>query len=283
MKKALVTGANGQLAQCIRAATSNYPELELSYSDKDTLNLENEEAVRKFFELHNFDVCINTAAYTNVEKAESERDKAFEVNASAAGRLAKHCAETNTLLIHISTDYVFDGKKRSPYVETDGPNPLNVYGESKLAGEKEIAAVCPRHFIFRTSWLYSEYGHNFLKTIQKHAGGGNPLTITTEQTGTPTNANDLAQLLLKCADSNSRQYGIYHFSNAGEATWYDFAKAILEETDQIKKTKLAKTEHYRTFAARPQYSVLDTKKVRNEFDIEIIHWRDSLKTILTND
>lgn len=283
MKKILVTGANGQLAQCIRAATPNYPNLEMSYSDKDTLNLENEEAVRTFFEFNNFDVCINTAAYTNVEKAESERDKAFEVNSAAAARLAKYCAENNTLLIHLSTDYVFDGKKRSPYVETDGPNPLNVYGESKLAGEKEIAAVCPRHFIFRTSWLYSEYGHNFLKTIQKHAKAGNPLTITTEQTGTPTNANDLAQLLLKCADWNSRHYGIYHFSNAGKATWYDFAKAILEETDQIKKTKLAKTEHYRTFAARPQYSVLDTKKVRSEFNIEIKHWRDSLKTILTND
>ena len=161
----------------------------------------------------------------------------------------------------------------------DITGPINVYGASKLAGERYIEELCEKYFIVRTSWLYSQFGHNFFKTILKHAAAGNPLTITTEQLGSPTNANDLAIALLEIAQSESDAYGIYHFSNEGEATWYDFAEAILEESGQLATTNLAKTDHYRTFADRPEYSILDSSKLYREFNVTPIHWRESLKTL----
>lgn len=281
MKKVLVTGANGQLAKCIRAAAPHFPTLEFTFLGKYDLNLTKKEDLQAFFESNNFDICVNTAAYTNVEKAESERELAFEVNATAVRQLAIICEQKEMLLLHISTDYVFDGESDRPYVETDAPNPINVYGASKLEGELHVAQNCSKHFIVRTSWLYSQHGHNFYNTILRIASEGKPLTITTEQTGTPTNANDLAEALLTMATSDSEHYGHYHFSNDGEASWYDFAKAILEESGQLKNTNLAKTDHYRTFAARPKYSILNTEKFRNQFGLNVKHWRDSLKTIIT--
>ena len=280
MKKVLVTGANGQLAQCIRAASPNYPSLEFTFLGKYDLDLENEENLQEFFDSNTYDVCINTAAYTNVEKAESERDKAFEVNANAIRRLARICDKKDVLLIHISTDYVFDGTASVPYMETDDNNPLNVYGASKLEGERHIIQNCKRYYIIRTSWLYSQYGHNFFNTILKYASEGKALTITTEQTGTPTNANDLAEVLLIVAASKLEKYGLYHFSNGGEASWFDFAEAILLETGQIKHTSLEKTDHYRTFAARPKFSVLNCEKIKAQFGLNILQWKESLRTII---
>lgn len=280
MNKILVTGANGQLGRCIRDAAADFPDLEFVFVSKDELDIENTDSLKDFFRKNNFSHCINTAAYTNVEKAESEKEKAFAINAEAVKNLASTCKENDVILLHISTDYVFDGKKKFPYSETDITNPINVYGASKLKGEKYIQEICDKFFILRTSWLYSQYGHNFLKTILKYSQDGKALTITTEQTGTPTNANDLAKALLQIVVQDSSNYGVYHFSNSGETTWFGFAEEILRQTGKLKDTNLAKTNQYRTFAARPENSVLDNTNARNKLKIKHIDWRESLKTVL---
>lgn len=280
MKKILVTGANGQLGRCIQDAAVHFPDLEIVFVSKDDLDIENSELLKNFFTKNTFDYCINTAAYTNVEKAETEKDTTFAINAEAVRNLAQICAEREIVLIHISTDYVFDGKKQSPYIETDPTNPINVYGASKLLGEQYIQEICKKYYIFRTSWLYSQYGHNFLKTILKYSQEGKPLTITTEQTGTPTNANDLARMILQVIEQDKADYGVYHYSNAGETTWYGFAEEILRQTGKLKEANLAKTNHYRTFAARPEYSVLDNSKIKKTLLRENTPWRESLTSII---
>jgi len=277
--KILVTGANGQLGKCIKDASKNFPDFELYFASREELDIENDDFVAEIFTKNDFDYCINTAAYTNVEKAESEQEKAFSINAEAVKNLAKCCKDTNTVLIQLSTDYVFDGNKGTPYTEEDPTNPINVYGASKLKGEKYVQEICKKYFILRTSWLYSQYGHNFYNSMLRFAKEGKDLKITTEQTGTPTNANDLALALLKIIQSKSNNYGIYHFSNSGEATWYDFAKEILTQTKQLSQTNLAKTDHYPTFAARPEFSVLGTKKYKNNFKSNLVAWKSSLNEI----
>ena len=280
MKKILVTGANGQLGRCIKDVVADFPELEFIFVSKEELDIENANLLKDFFRKNSFSHCIHTAAYTNVEKAESEPENAFRINAEAVKNLAGICNENDVVLLHISTDYVFDGKKRSPYLETDITNPINVYGASKLKGEEYIQQICDKYFIFRTSWLYSQYGHNFLKTILKYAEENKQLTITTEQTGTPTNANDLAKALLQVIVQDSADYGVYHYSNSGQTTWYGFAEEILRQTEKLKEAKLAKTNHYRTFAARPAYSVLDNTKVFNKLNLKYIGWQESLQSVL---
>jgi dTDP-4-dehydrorhamnose reductase len=282
MKNILVTGANGQLGKCIKDAAASFPDLHFVFVSREELDIEDFYMLKDFFRKNHFSHCINTAAYTNVEKAESEVEKAFAINAEAVKNVATVCSENDTVLLHISTDYVFDGKKKTPYLETDPTNPINVYGASKLKGEEYIQEICSKYFIFRTSWLYSQYGHNFLKTILKHAQAGTPLTITTEQTGTPTNANDLAKTLLQVVTQDSTRYGVYHYSNKGETTWYGFAKEIVNQCEKLKDANLAKTNHYRTFAARPEYSVLDTSKIVNAFKNPLINWKNSLKTVIKN-
>ncbi|WP_313112375.1 dTDP-4-dehydrorhamnose reductase [Aequorivita sediminis] len=279
MKKILVTGANGQLGKCIQDAAAEFSDFEFVFVSKQELDIENPELLKKYFSENNFTHCINTAAYTNVEKAESEAEKAFAVNAEAVKNLASICTNHNLILLHISTDYVFDGKKNKAYSENDVTNPINVYGASKLKGERYIQEICSTFFILRTSWLYSQYGHNFLKTILKYAEAGTPLTITTEQTGTPTNANNLAEALLQIIVQDSTEYGVYHYSNGGETTWYGFAEAILLQTKKLEETNLAKTNHYSTFAARPAYSVLDNTKAKNVLNLKQPKWQESLQTL----
>jgi dTDP-4-dehydrorhamnose reductase len=280
MKKVLVTGAKGQLGRCIKDAAINFPFLEINFVSRKDLDIDDFDAVQQFFNQHKFDYCINAAAYTNVEKAESDSDQAFLTNAEAVKNLANICAFSKTTLLHASTDYVFNGKKESPYLEEDQTNPINVYGASKLKGEEYIQESGVDYFIFRTSWLYSQYGHNFLNTILRFGREEKSLTITTEQIGTPTNANDLALVFLNVIVSESKEYGLYHFSNSGKATWFDFAEAIFEENPQFDATKLAKTDYYRTFAARPQFSVLETTKYINTFNNQVIDWRKSLSNLL---
>lgn len=280
VKKVLVTGANGQLGRCLLDIASNYDNYEMTFVGKDEFNIEDGAQIDEFLQEKAFDYCVNTAAYTNVERAESEKEEAFGTNAEGARLVAKACEKYEIPLIHISTDYVFDGTKKTPYTEEDPVSPLNVYGASKLKGEAYIIENTTRYFILRTSWLYSQYGHNFMNTILKYASEGKPLTVTTEQTGTPTNANDLAKAIMTVIGSGSDSYGVYHFSNEGEATWYDFAKAILEYSGQIKATSLAQTGHYRTFAKRPQYSVLNKNKFKETFNTEVTHWTDSLESLI---
>lgn len=280
MKQVLVTGANGQLGRCIALASKAFPNLSFCFVDKKLLDISKREAVFNFFQTNKFDYCINTAAYTNVEQAEREEEAAFAVNANGPAYLSEACNDHGSILIHISTDYVFDGKQKEPYTEFDATNPLNVYGASKRAGEVAIVENCERYFIFRTSWLYSQYGHNFLNTIVQKASEGASLTITTEQIGTPTNGNDLARMVLGVIASESKHYGLYHFSNEGTATWYDFAEAILRYTQQIDTVKLAKTDHYRTFAARPENSVLELSRFKATFETKITNWKTSLQHII---
>ena len=277
--KILITGAKGQLGKCIKDAAANYPEFNFLFASRELLNIESEKSISNIFENNRFDYCINTAAYTNVEKAESDQETVFLTNAEGVKHLASHCKRNNTTLIQISTDYVFDGKKGSPYIEEDSTNSLNIYGASKLKGEQYVQEICQAYYILRTSWLYSQYGQNFYDTVLRFAKEGKLLTVTTEQTGTPTNANDLAEAILTIIRINSKNYGIYNFSNQGEATWYDFAKEILIQTNQLTKSNLAKTDYYRTFAARPSYSVLDTRKYKNTFNKAVFDWKKSLKSL----
>ncbi len=281
MKNVLVTGANGQLGRCIKDIAPKVEGANFVFADRAVLDITERQMTSDYFSNKNFDYCINTAAYTNVEQAEKDSKNAFKINAEGAKNLAEICAANNTTLIHISTDYVFDGRKENPYIETDATNPINVYGASKLKGEQYIKEACKQHYIVRTSWLYSQYGHNFLNTILKHAKAGNPLTITTEQTGTPTNANDLAAFLITVIEANLKEHGVYHFSNEGKATWYNFAEAILTQHSQFTPSNLAKTHHYPTFAKRPQNSVLNTGKVTNVFDIQHKDWKESLQSVIS--
>lgn len=277
MISVLVTGANGQLAKCIKEAALAKPNISLTLVSKQELDISKNEEVKAYFSNHLFDFCINTAAYTDVEKAESEQNKAFKINSDGVKNIAIQCEKFDVTLLHISTDYVFDGVKLEEYNETDVTAPINVYGASKLAGERHVSALCQKHFIIRTSWLYSQYGHNFYTSMLSHFKKGTALKITTEQTGTPTNANDLAKALLTIIESQKTDYGIYHYSNTGEATWYDFAIQILNNTAQIPQANLASTNHYPTFAKRPQRSILDTKKIKETFGIVIPRWNERLK------
>jgi dTDP-4-dehydrorhamnose reductase len=280
MKKILVTGSNGQLGQCLQQLLLSTTDISCYFATREDLDITNNEGVQRFFGGHNFDYCINTAAYTNVEKAESEQKEAFLINAEAAHNLANVCKKHNVVLLHISTDYVFDGTKKTPYLEEDPTNPVNVYGASKLKGEQYISTSCSKHFIIRTSWLYSQHGNNFLNSMLEFARQKKALTITTQQKGTPTNANDLAQVLVSIIKTGNARYGLYHFSNQGEATWYDFAKAIFKATGEIDAVNLAKTEHYATFAKRPSYSILDCTKIIKNLGVQTSNWKTSLRALI---
>ncbi|MDT0555572.1 dTDP-4-dehydrorhamnose reductase [Patiriisocius hiemis] len=280
MKKILVTGANGQLGKCLKDASEVYPQFQFTFASREQLDISDKNAVSSLFASENISHCINAAAYTNVDKAESEKEQAFAINAEAVKQLAQVCSENNTILYHISTDYVFDGTNNTPYIEEDEVNPINVYGASKLEGELNIQDALSNYFIIRTSWLYSQYGHNFMNSMIRFAREGRPLTITTEQTGVPTNANDLAKAILKLIANDVTDYGVYHFSNKGEATWYDFAKAILENTGLENATTLAKTDYYATFAKRPVYSILDTNKIKKFAPESLVDWKQSLQYLI---
>jgi dTDP-4-dehydrorhamnose reductase len=280
MKKILVTGSNGQLGQCFKQQLHNATDISCCFATREDLDITNNDIVHRFFSENNFDYCVNTAAYTNVEKAEGEQEEAFLINAEGAYNVAKACKEHNVVLLHISTDYVFDGTKKKPYIETDDTQPINVYGASKLQGEHYVQDIWSKHFIIRTSWLYSEYGHNFLNSMLRFAKERKAIKITTEQTGAPTNANDLAMVLLKIITEESTMFGVYHFSNQGEATWYDFAEAIFEITGEIDAVNLAKTDHYSTFAKRPTNSILDCTKITKNLEVQTEHWKTSLKELI---
>lgn len=275
MKTVLVTGANGQLGRCFRKHAGKYPDFQFHFCSSSELDITRTEKLENFFNSKKIDICINTAAYTNVEQAEKEQEKAFQVNAEAVGNLAKICKYHSVELVHFSTDYVFDGNSAKPYSETDDVNPINVYGSSKLDGEEDIISNLDKHFIFRTSWLYSEFGHNFFNTIRKKAEQGAELNITTSQLGTPTNANELALYVLELLHKGSKAYGLYHFSNQGQATWYDFAEQILIYLEKTEAVQLNKTGFFKTLAERPEYSVLSKTKAESEFG-EIKDWKLSL-------
>ncbi len=276
----LVTGANGQLAKCIQHISHTLPSLDFFFVDKKILDISNTNDVLEFFKTHTIDWCINCAAYTAVDKAENDRENAYKVNAFGAKNLAQACQEYGVKMFHISTDFVFDGLKNTPYTELDDTNPLNVYGESKLKGENEIKQILEKHFIIRTSWLYSEYGNNFMKTMLRFAKEKHEINIINDQFGTPTYAGDLAQTICNIIHDDSENYGTYHYSNDGAISWFDFAKAIFDFNNVEIKINPIPTSSYPTPAKRPMYSVLNKSKIVNTLGIKIPFWKKSLQNAI---
>ncbi len=280
MKNVLVTGGNGQLAGCIRDVAKGLVKYNFTYVDVEELDITDKKAVESFFRENPTSWCVNCAAYTAVDKAEMEKEQAQKVNVDGAKYLAEASKTHGTKFIQISTDFVYNGQQGSIYLETDPTGPLGVYGSTKLEGEIAVKGGIEEHFIIRTSWLYSEYGNNFLKTMLRLGSERDELNVVADQIGTPTYAGDLAQFIVDLIEEDSQKYGLYHYSNEGVASWYDFAKAIIDESNTACKVLPIKTEAYPTPARRPAFSVMDKSKVKQEFDMEIPHWRDSLKNTL---
>ena len=278
----LVIGASGQLGKTIEELFSiNNDALQFTFTTKTELDITIQNKVEEFFNQHNFDYCINCAAYTNVEQAEVDSEPAFLVNAEGVKNLAEACKRTNIVLIHISTDYVFDGKKREPYVESDIPNPINEYGKSKLLGEQYIQEISQKYFIIRTSWLYSKYGNNFVKSIINKIRENIELKIITSQKGTPTSCVNLSNFIYFLIKINNANYGIYNFSAIGETTWYDFAIHISNSLNLNKQPSIIPTKTATFKANRPQYSVLNNNKSQQIFPIEF-HWKKSVTDVVEN-
>ncbi|WP_179333992.1 dTDP-4-dehydrorhamnose reductase [Winogradskyella costae] len=276
MIQVLVTAKDGQLGQCIQSLALKHPNIQFVFKSSSELDITNKAKIEVAFGAHSFDYCINCAAYTAVDKAEEETDIADKVNYLGAKLLAESCHSFNVTLIHISTDFVFDGKSSKAYLESDITNPLGVYGETKLRGEQAISKTLEQHFIIRTSWLYSEYGNNFLKTMLRLASERNEIGVVGDQIGSPTYAKDLAEVVLKLIETKSSAYGTYHYSNEGEISWYDFAKEIFRLSESSIKLNKIETKDYPTPAKRPKFSVLDTSKLANTFHISIPEWKLSL-------
>ena len=277
MKKILVTGANGQLGQCLQKISSQFEEFEFIFTDSETLDITNKEEVNDFFWQNAPDFCINAAAYTAVDLAETDIEKAFLVNADGTENLAEACAENNAQFIHVSTDYVFDGENNLAYTEEDFTNPLGVYGASKLAGDELALEVNPCSVILRTSWVYSEFGKNFVKTMLNLFATKDELNIVADQFGQPTNANDLAEAIMKIIKSEKITPGIFNFSNLGRISWFDFAEKIAELSDAKIKLNAIETSQYPTPAKRPKNSVLDLDKISKTYAVPLKPWEESLE------
>lgn len=281
----LITGAYGQLGSELKVQSGNFPAWEFLLTDADTLDITNENAVKNFFQQNQPDFIINCAAYTAVDKAETDTETAERINSVAPKILATNAQKTGSRFIHISTDYVFDGTAHKPYSETDKVNPQGVYGATKLRGEQNCLANNPESIVIRTSWLYSSFGSNFVKTMLRLGNERDNVNVVFDQIGTPTYAADLAATILSIIQVSEKQPekfipGIYHYSNEGVASWYDFAQAIFEISKVNCQVIPVLSDQFPTPAKRPNYSVLSKAKIRNNFGIKIPYWRDSLKECL---
>lgn len=277
----LVTGSNGQLGLEIKDLITNYKDFNFFFRDLPELNICNADALDTFITNQKINAVINCAAYTAVDQAEEDLEIAEQVNSIGVLNLVNALKKVNGKLIHISTDYVFDGNNFLPYQESDEVNPIGVYGNTKRSGELFIINSDIDSIVIRTSWLYSAYGNNFLKTMLKLGHERDELGVIFDQVGTPTNASDLAKtcldiLLDKSSDNISTREKIYHYSNEGVTSWYDFAIAIMEFGSLDCKVRPIETKDYPTSAKRPHYSVLNKSKIKTDFNIQIPYWRDSL-------
>ncbi len=289
--KILVSGKNGQLGRELQSVASLNKDFEFIFSDKDELNIAEEQSVKETFVKYVPDIFINCAAYTAVDKAETEREAAYKINAEAVGNVAKQCQQFSTKLIHISTDYVFDGTANLPYKEDDATNPVNYYGYTKLSGEELALKNNVETIIIRTSWVYSEYGNNFVKTMMRLMQERKEINVVNDQLGSPTYAKDLAEAIVLIVSSGQlavnsspltthRSPGIYHFSNNGIISWYDFAVAIKEIKQFDCAVNPIPTSSYPTPAKRPSFSGFDKTKIQTTFHLGLKNWKDSLKECL---
>lgn len=276
----LVTGQKGQLGNELKVLSKKYKQYDYVFTDVEELDITNAEKVTEFFDQYKPAICINAAAYTAVDKAETDKDLALKINAHAVGNLAENCRKINTRFIHISTDYVFDGTASSPYKENHPVNPVNFYGESKLKGEGIALASYPSTVIIRTSWVYSFYGNNFVKTMLRLMKEREKINVINDQFGSPTYAADLAEAIMHIATGTDSKGGIYHFSNEGVISWFDFAVAIKELAGLSCDIKPIDTAGYPTPAKRPAYSVIDKEKIKSTFGIELKDWKESLQQCL---
>jgi dTDP-4-dehydrorhamnose reductase len=281
-KNVLVTGANGQLGSELKRITKDHEaNLKFIFTDVAELDITNLADVEKFVKENNIKYIVNCAAYTAVDKAEDDIDLCYKINKDAARNLGIAATNNEAKVIHVSTDYVFDGTNTKPYIETDPVCPKSVYGKSKQEGEAVLMEACPNSIIIRTAWLYSIFGNNFVKTMIKLGKERDSLNVVADQTGTPTNAADLADAIVKILDyseANHFEAGIYHYSNEGVTSWYDFTVQIHKDAGITTcKVSPITTDQYPTKASRPQYSVLDKTKIKDTFRIKIPKWEDSLR------
>ena len=276
-KKILVTGANGQLGSELRVLSVNSNH-EFLFTDVAELDITNREAVDNYVSEHGAEIIVNCAAYTNVDKAEDDTEMADNINHLAVKNLAEVSAKYKLILIHISTDYVFDGSKNTPYLETDATAPLGVYGHTKLDGEKAVTDSGCDYLIIRTSWLYSSFGNNFVKTIRRLTAEKDSLKVVFDQVGTPTYAADLASAILEIIETGKYKSnsGIYHFSNEGVCSWYDFAIEIRNLSGNLCDIQPCHSDEFPSKVKRPNFSVLDKTKIKETFGLKIPYWKDSL-------
>lgn len=273
----LVTGQNGQLGNELKVLSKTFPQYEYVFTDADELDITDAGKVDEYFRNYKPFICINAAAYTAVDKAETDRELALKINAWAVGNLAENCRKLNTRFIHISTDYVFDGTAAIPYNEDHPVSPVNFYGESKLKGEEIALEKMPSAVIIRTSWVYSFFGNNFVKTMLRLMRERESIQVINDQFGSPTYAADLAAVIMQIAAEAEDKGGIYHFSNKGIISWFDFAVAIKEFAGLPCNVKPIDTSGYPTPAKRPAYSAMSKEKIQSVFGIQLKYWKDSLQ------
>jgi dTDP-4-dehydrorhamnose reductase len=281
MTPVLITGCKGQLGSEIQRNSGKFQEMSFNFTDLEELDITRPGDIRSFLDNNPVKFLVNCAGYTAVDKAEDDEDMAFLLNADATGSLATISAERGMQLIHISTDYIFNGEKNHPYIEDDPVNPQTVYGKSKLQGEQALQKASTG-IIVRTSWLYSSFGNNFVKTILRLSGEREQLNVVFDQTGCPTYARDLAMAILEMIrieieQKNSPRYDIYHYSNQGMCSWFEFATAIIDFAGTGCEILPVESKDYVTRAKRPRYSVMSKEKITGEYDLRIPHWKDSLK------
>jgi dTDP-4-dehydrorhamnose reductase len=279
-QKILVTGSNGQLGRELQELCSAYPQYSFSFLTKEELPIHDPETLRQQFKRIRPQYLVNCAAYTAVDKAEEEKELAFRINGDAVGEIASVCKEQQVRMIHVSTDYVFNGNASAPYKEDDPVDPQNVYGASKLEGERLGLLADPSMIIIRTSWVYSEFGKNFVRTMLKLMHERDEISVVNDQLGSPTYAADLANAIMRIISSSEWKPGIYHYCNEGVISWYDFAIAIKELADLSCKVNPIPTSAYPTPAKRPAYSVLDTTRIRDTYAMSPKNWKDSLAVCL---
>ena len=277
MKNILITGANGQLGSEIRVASGQFPQFRFFFTDVTELDICNREAVHAYMAENHMDGIVNCAAYTAVDKAEDDAETCYRINRDAVKNLAEAAREYKLDIIHVSTDYVFDGKSYLPYTEVMPVNPSSVYGKSKLEGERILMEICPEAVIVRTSWLYSSFGNNFVKTMLRLGQERDMLNVIFDQVGTPTYAADLAVALLSILAAGKPAAGIYHYSNEGVCSWYDFTRSIHQLAGISCDLVPIESKEYPVRTPRPHFSVLNKAKIKQTYGIEIPHWEDSLE------